>query len=951
MKQKRRSRLVIGLAFILILAFCLALPVAAGAPIGEDGEVTPGEGIPVYEGSGPADDVIVVCSDELGVSYNTETAYSLTVYVDDGPVAYSSWQLSFEVPAFISVEGLSCPDNTSSTPFVYRVDGQVVSVTFSSTVERCGGVLFELWFKLNEDAEPDSSGYLSPCVAPIFTNRASETLPVSFDFSEIFVRSGLPAKGDFNLDGEVTLADVIEMQRAIVGLRGFNGDDGFYAADVNRDNEVNIIDVQYVQMYLIGEINSLEDLSSEVVAIRISVRILDPDGKQIGQYDLTFPDPVEGDTYKAALDSVFYSEEVQARFPKMVYDDAYTASGADPFDNETVVSHDDVIFIPLAPKGEEYSEDEVQARVVFYGRVPIVQNGDREAVCAALDGLEVIVDKYVERENYEFFVERKFVILTARNVGDISALDLSKLDDYVEIPVEVNGVTGSVSAWIVPDLSDAEIVATGVKLNSYYTTYNGRTELVVEPYYFEMYDNGIIRTCEFDDKDDDFPQYSFMEYTQVIENDVAVFGVATEGMIAYYVISETEFYEEEYPLVVDYLPAEGEETVSYTLSIGEGYTIRLDVFGEGRYAMLYQCEPGDEEMTFEGTVAVELNAEENTLSFMDSTYVIGEDNMLSIGLPEEEPVEIVDYYGEAFLLYEGGVGYFTMDGEVVMQAEWWYEYDEDDNIIALIISIMGYENEFYRWSDGNWYDEEEPDFSNATVRNLTLDGEAVTLYTWAGEYYCWIRFGADEKPIQGSYNADANVIRYYGGMGDGTTLLIVGNELIPAEEYQVQIGRDFRQIYVGGTYASGNFGRLTDYSTILMTCSVDQDGGWTFYDAAGGVVMTCVADPEGENLLIAQGDFEEEHGEEDPGEKITVYLHVMENGRMVEKNGDSAVYGASLWDSYGSLIGSTRVGRDGSVLVCTGIYWDGGQTDPLTPDDCVNGNCSLYVFYETSQGE
>lgn len=55
--------------------------------------------------------------------------------------------------------------------------------------------------------------------------------------------------GDTNLDGNIDIRDVTAIQRHLVELEPFNGEQ-LAVADTNADGEINIADATHLQMYL-----------------------------------------------------------------------------------------------------------------------------------------------------------------------------------------------------------------------------------------------------------------------------------------------------------------------------------------------------------------------------------------------------------------------------------------------------------------------------------------------------------------------------------------------------------------------------------------------------------------------------------------------------------------------------------------------------------------------------
>ena len=940
MKKTRRKGLLAVLAMVLVFSLCLPLAVSADGAVGETEYVEP-----IAE-PGYATDGVVVYSDEITVKAGCDETYSISVYATENSAPFASWQFSLLAPYFITVQEVVCPNENGV--FVYSLDGNKVNLTFSSSDDACGGELVEILFTLNEDAEPGAYGAFEQTGFAQFTNTDFEELPYSFNFKMIAVQSAR-MKGDFNNDGEVTLQDVIEIQQAMVGLRSLGGDEGFYAADINHDNMVTILDVQYIQMYLIGKIESLEDIYSEEVAYLIAFRILDPYGNQIGEYTVSVVDPEEGDTYKAVLDLFFFNESVKNRFPTMIYDSAFTTSGANPFDDETIISHDDSICVFIAGDEFTYTDDDIQTRVWLNDSLVQVYEGStsEEVTDAIIDSVGVYVERFVVwNGEYRVIEKNDDYVLTADQIGDLSGYDFSEMGKTVELRIEVEGQTLTLHVYVVPDLREVEMIADGVRVNEYFDSF-GNSNLYYT--YFAFYENGIVSTRSFSEVDNPNARCNYKEYELEIVNDCVLFGVAAEGTRFYMTIDENSSYEG-YSIVGDYMPDADAETTAYSL-FAEGYQMKLIVFNDC-YAMVFYATDDSGRLMLEGTVKVEIDPEANTFTFMDMTYQIGEDNTLSIPLPDEDPVDVVYYLGETvvFYLYDGGTAYYTMNGAAAGEATWEYECVETEDggmeIVALNITMTGYTQRFVRWDfDGNWYPEEEPDFDEANALELTLDGETATLYVWENDSDCYLQ-KTEESPLERGYYAESGEYISLRSMND-EYYLIRNAELLLAGYYQVlnQKGENAFYLYVADGYATGWLGENFGYRQRNMTYFVDSDGLWTFFED-GEEVMTCVLNPEVPNTFDLITPVISE-GLDEPEEKVIVYVKKFVDGVNVETFEVSFLQGASLYDAFGYMAGETIENEDGTVTVCQGVFLDPRGTKPLSERDYAVNGFAVYVLYQT----
>ncbi|MBR4661438.1 MAG: dockerin type I repeat-containing protein, partial [Clostridia bacterium] len=618
MRKTRKHSWLIGLALVLILAVCLSLPVAASAPVseGDDGvgtvqEGDDGVGTVQEGGTVPSDGfpnlpagTVLVGNNATTLALDTEELYGVEVFAACGEgVEFASYQINFYLPEFVTLDSVVCADEDAL--FTWNCTYDYLSVACSTTTDRAYGLLFTVYFYLNEDATLESAGAFEES-GETFTNTSYERLPVITLFGEISVYEEMPLKGDVNLDGEITIDDAIALQQILVGIndqpRFFT--DGFYAADVNNDNLLDIIDVQYIQMYLIGEIDSLEDIYAEDPLLLIRVNFFDQYGNVLANRVVTAPPAGEATTTYPALVE-FVNQWAGSLFPGMTVESLYAESGADVYAATSIVTGDDVLNVFLrSDKGDEpftYDENEVQTRVSTDGQFTVYQYADAEDLAAALVGNTITVEKYVERDGEYHTISCNGYVLTEDNLGDLSNVDCGTINEYVYVSVFVNGEEYVIDLRVVPNTDGLEFIMEGVRRETYI---NGNGQTAHRYYYFIAYGNGLIESCDFDLRNDDTAWRDYMEYEAVWENDVRLFAIDQGGMTFYYMQSDESYCG--YPLVTEYRPEREEQTTSYTLSLGANMSARFEVFGND-YAMMFQTNPRTGAMELAGTVKVEIN--------------------------------------------------------------------------------------------------------------------------------------------------------------------------------------------------------------------------------------------------------------------------------------------------------------------------------------------------------
>ncbi|MBQ8229666.1 MAG: hypothetical protein IJZ32_03105 [Clostridia bacterium] len=193
-------------------------------------------------------------------TYQEGVEYSLGVYLyANQPVA--SYQMEIEMPYFVEVTRIQDYVQNDTSAFTEKVDGNRISVAYSSAYDMNGGVtLFDIYFTITEEITATGWLCLNSCM---FTNSNYAEVGVSASLGCISVTAEQvvvkQTKGDVNMDGMIDLQDIILTQQYIVGTSYLN-DEQYNRADINNDGMVNILDCQYMQGYLVGRLNSLENI-------------------------------------------------------------------------------------------------------------------------------------------------------------------------------------------------------------------------------------------------------------------------------------------------------------------------------------------------------------------------------------------------------------------------------------------------------------------------------------------------------------------------------------------------------------------------------------------------------------------------------------------------------------------------------------------------------------------
>ena len=204
---------------------------------------------------------VTVGADAITVMAGEENVYELTVW-GDGGTPFTSYQVSLTLPDFARVDAVEALTNGAGDVFVGRGHDNVAAATLSSNVAKTGKVaLFAVRFTAT-DAEVGRYAVTAGTLR--VTNASAAELNAEFAVSYIeVVAAGVRAKGDWNGDGSVTLTDVMSIQQHIVNTMLGNASASaaqIAAADIDNNGQVDIVDCQHIQRYIIGAIDSLDNI-------------------------------------------------------------------------------------------------------------------------------------------------------------------------------------------------------------------------------------------------------------------------------------------------------------------------------------------------------------------------------------------------------------------------------------------------------------------------------------------------------------------------------------------------------------------------------------------------------------------------------------------------------------------------------------------------------------------
>ncbi len=202
----------------------------------------------------------------------TPVTYSIDVMLTDAYV--SSFEMSIRMPDFVDVtavqESTMLARMDKNGVFEYNVDNRgYVNVAYSSSVDFSGITLFTVVFTVNDYTEQYE---VIECASCQFVNSAVQEVYANVDLGYISIGSTeITVMGDVNGDNTVNLADLLIIQRSIVNPDYALTEEQFTVADIDKNGEINVIDCQYIQNYLVGKIDSLENIGASTYTVGVMI--------------------------------------------------------------------------------------------------------------------------------------------------------------------------------------------------------------------------------------------------------------------------------------------------------------------------------------------------------------------------------------------------------------------------------------------------------------------------------------------------------------------------------------------------------------------------------------------------------------------------------------------------------------------------------------------------------
>lgn len=239
-----------------------------------------------------------VTIDPADADYEERQVYEMEFWANGSD--FSSFAFSFRMPAFVQVQDVmldSALDGLDNTVFSWHEKDGLVNTTYSSSDNVSGVRLFTVRFTVKDY----SFAYCAvECVSADFVNVDLNTVEVSADLG--FVQIGevsFTTMGDVDGNGTVDLADLLIIQRSMVNPDYALNEAQFAVADIDKNGVITILDCQYIQNYLVGRIDSLENIGGggEIKMYTVKVVVMDENGNVL----VDMPASVgEGESYYVA---------------------------------------------------------------------------------------------------------------------------------------------------------------------------------------------------------------------------------------------------------------------------------------------------------------------------------------------------------------------------------------------------------------------------------------------------------------------------------------------------------------------------------------------------------------------------------------------------------------------------------------------------------------------------
>ncbi|MBE5733833.1 MAG: hypothetical protein E7347_02135 [Clostridiales bacterium] len=456
-----------------------------------------------------------VYSDTMNIESDLNTVHTARIYAETSGIA--SYQISIDVPQSLRVTNVRVSEEmskneTDSFSFVYTDTG--FNVIYSSAYSYAGNVdLMYVDFELNHGGDFITSFSHGSDIETFFVDDKANDVNYGIYFGDIYVsakQEQTNLKGDVDFNGYINLQDLIQLQRYIIENVSL-GDDLIYVCDINNDGSINVKDCQYIQMYLVGELSSLENIgggSGTVDTYSLTIMVYDQDGNKFHSVETRAK---QGQTYGEVCQPLF--EKLERQYNITAYNgvssNVYGRYESEELASNLTINANDIVcvYVTISNGNEEVKEIsvtfevymEVNGELSNMATVPVnVREGVliNEYVIEYFSGMDVVAfydqgfsNPVVENDTFK---ENITIYVIAKTSSIDGEYDLYERDDYGK-----NVAVGKLSF----SGEEVQIVYGDKKYNATYVNMSGSIIATVDTFVqftFYQYEGMYILNYFFD---------------------------------------------------------------------------------------------------------------------------------------------------------------------------------------------------------------------------------------------------------------------------------------------------------------------------------------------------------------------------------------------------------------------------------------------------------------------
>ena len=269
MKRTSKKLWIVAVSVLLTALMFLAMPLSVMA---KTAAVRPMEMLVLSSSN-------VEISSENGAYDKENLTYAMEFYADGA--GFSSFAFGFRMPDFVQVQDVVLGDelnNLDNATFTWHERDGLVNTAYSSADNISGVRMFTVYFTVT-DYTP--AYFAVECAQADFVDVNYNVAMVQPQLGYVQIGEvSFTKMGDVDANGVVDLADLLIIQRSMVNLDYPLNEQQVAVADINKDGAVTILDCQYIQNYLVGRIDSLENIGGEIAPslYTLTVEVKNQDG-------------------------------------------------------------------------------------------------------------------------------------------------------------------------------------------------------------------------------------------------------------------------------------------------------------------------------------------------------------------------------------------------------------------------------------------------------------------------------------------------------------------------------------------------------------------------------------------------------------------------------------------------------------------------------------------------